>query len=75
MTEKLREFAGKGCLCFIALVFGVFICNELLWSISVPRMGRRSGGPRFGGWNRAIFAERFQKVTFSLPMDENAPLV
>ena len=37
MTEKLREFAGKGCLCFIALVFGVFICNELLWSISVPR--------------------------------------
>ena len=37
MNENLRELAGKGCICFIALVFGVFICNELLWSISVPK--------------------------------------
>lgn len=37
MKEHLRELAGKGCVCSIALIFGVFIANELLWSISVPR--------------------------------------
>ena len=33
----MREFAGKGCLLFIAIVMGVFACNELLWSVSLPR--------------------------------------
>ena len=32
----MRELAGKGCLCGIALVFGVFLTNELHWSISLP---------------------------------------
>ena len=37
MKENLRELAGKGCLCTIAVVFGIFACNELLWSVSVPK--------------------------------------
>lgn len=32
----MREFAGKGCLCLIALIFGYFAANELFWSISLP---------------------------------------
>ena len=37
MNQNGREIAGKGCVCCISLIFGVFICNELLWSISVPK--------------------------------------
>ena len=33
----MRELAGKGCLVLIAVTMGVFACNELLWSISLPR--------------------------------------
>ena len=33
----MRELAGKGCICLIALIFGAFAANELLWSISVPK--------------------------------------
>ena len=32
----MRELAGKGCLCLIALIFGYFAVNELYWSVSLP---------------------------------------
>ncbi len=35
-NSKMRELTGKGCLCLIALIFGIFLGNELYWSISVP---------------------------------------
>ena len=33
----MRELAGKGCVCGIALIFGAFAGNELLWSLSLPK--------------------------------------
>ena len=33
----MRELAGKGCLLSISIVVGIFACNELLWSVSLPR--------------------------------------
>ena len=41
----LRELAGKGCVCGMALIFGIFAGNELLWSISIPKWV----GVLFGG--------------------------
>lgn len=32
----MRELFGKGCLCLIALVFGVFIGTRLYWVAGMP---------------------------------------
>ena len=36
MKNKLHELVGKGCLCVISLIFGIFAGDKLLWSVSVP---------------------------------------
>lgn len=36
MKNKFHELAGKGCLCAISLIFGIFTGDKLLWSVSVP---------------------------------------
>jgi uncharacterized membrane protein len=32
----MRELAGKGCLCLIALIFGVFIGTRFYWVAGFP---------------------------------------
>jgi hypothetical protein len=32
----MRELAGKGCLCLISLIFGVFIGTRFYWIAGVP---------------------------------------
>lgn len=32
----MRELAGKGCLCFIAAIFGIFIGTRFYWVAGFP---------------------------------------
>lgn len=32
----MREISGKGCLCLIALVMGIFVGNEFYWILNFP---------------------------------------